>query len=243
MYIPSVGGSSTPSASSASSTLKPNCSVSMANWYLRAYTCSAPVMKPCGKKKPGSQNTAGSPLVSHPRMNSILALKSLTHPARGFRLGYATFAQLSGTLLLSILSYMSSRSPLITTRPCSARRSSRRLLPTLLSRRLKRSISCPRTVPSEFTSPPAASAKVLSCASSRSSFPGRPARISCASSSTSSSPLLPSPPPPPVARGCIESTVSTTLRVSWSWKLMLALACIPNTSGASIAGRDLMYDT
>ena len=39
----------------------------------------------------------------------------------------------------------------------------------------------------------------------------------------------------------MDSTVSTSWRVSCSWKMMLALGCMPNTSGASVAGSCWMY--
>jgi hypothetical protein len=47
--------------------------------------------------------------------------------------------------------------------------------------------------------------------------------------STTSSLLFAPLPGPPAMRGWMLMIVSSILRVSWSWKLMLALGCMPNT--------------
>ena len=68
-------------------TLKSKVMVSIEMTALRAKFCRVPVRKACGKKNPEIQNTEGMPLSIHSLMNWILVTRSVTHAARGFRLG------------------------------------------------------------------------------------------------------------------------------------------------------------
>lgn len=51
------------------------------------------------KKNPEIQKLDGTFLSIHYYMNLILATKSITHELKGFKLGYDTFCQYSGTIL------------------------------------------------------------------------------------------------------------------------------------------------
>eukprot|EP00955_Chlamydomonas_euryale_P096011 364976-Chlamydomonas_euryale.AAC.2 len=126
----------------------------------------------------------------------------------------------------------------MTTRPRIAFCSSLRLDVIAPVRRLNRSISWPSTTLRLLSCPAAVRSNSPSAASSRTSTDPSDASSSADSSDTTSSePLPPLVPPPPPTRGWIDSTVSISRRVSCSWNEMLALACMPKTSGASVAGR------
>ena len=76
-----------PLALSASCTRVRNSRVSMGMRVFRAYICSAPVVKPWGKKKPEIQKEAGGPVRSHLSRVPRRSIKSLTQVPRGLREG------------------------------------------------------------------------------------------------------------------------------------------------------------
>lgn len=104
--------------------------------FLRAKFCKVPVRKAWGKKKPLIQKTGGMPLSIQVCMNTILSWRSMTHDARGFKLGYALDAQLLGTLLSYREFDMFSNASDITTRPWIAFNRSLRLDLMIFSSRL-----------------------------------------------------------------------------------------------------------
>mmetsp|Transcript_20942 Transcript_20942/g.67407 ORF Transcript_20942/g.67407 Transcript_20942/m.67407 type:complete len:210 (-) Transcript_20942:617-1246(-) len=205
----------------------------MGIWYLREKFCSAPVVKPWGKKKPASQNTGGLPFTSQSRMKSTLAFKSFTHDASGLSDGYAAASHTRGTLLSLIATYTESSSSLMSASPLMARCSSDSVRRSTPSSRLKRAISCFSTVPSESMCSPWNS-NVRSPASVSSRSPGSCARMSAASSDTTSSVLL--PVADEVLRGWMARHASSSCCASACWNEMAAFALMPNTSGWSTSG-------
>mmetsp|Transcript_3180 Transcript_3180/g.9034 ORF Transcript_3180/g.9034 Transcript_3180/m.9034 type:complete len:201 (+) Transcript_3180:671-1273(+) len=149
---------------------------------------------------------------------------------------------MAGTALFSMLVNIASSSKVITTCPLTAFCSSDSDERSRCVSRLKRSISCPSTTLSEFSCPVSVRSNSPSAASvSMSMSVGTSASSAAAISSTISSGLLTPPPLAPPTLGWMPSTVSRSFADSCCWNEMLALGCMPNTSGASVSGSARMY--
>lgn len=83
--------------------LKLNTNQSIGIYFYGCLACywRTPVRKPCGKKKLESQQLFVVPSSSQLLINITLYLKSFIQDAKGFKLGYDTFFQFSGTLFIS----------------------------------------------------------------------------------------------------------------------------------------------
>mmetsp|Transcript_74172 Transcript_74172/g.140292 ORF Transcript_74172/g.140292 Transcript_74172/m.140292 type:complete len:246 (-) Transcript_74172:790-1527(-) len=183
---------SAPSSSFGVRTLKSKSvwSMGILNW--RAKFCSVPVMKACVKKNPLTQYRLGGFFDSNQlRKKSSRSKKSFTHAPKPFREGYETFPHPTGTLPFTMLLPIASNSPLITTKPFTARWISLRLDATSPMTRLKRISSCTSTVFMHSSYNTGKSSKATSTSYCSGIFPW----MSRASSSSVSSHDFPAPPP------------------------------------------------
>mmetsp|Transcript_3575 Transcript_3575/g.14887 ORF Transcript_3575/g.14887 Transcript_3575/m.14887 type:complete len:324 (-) Transcript_3575:1816-2787(-) len=197
---PSSGASFTPSSRNGLTAVAKS-SVSIAIFVLRAYICSAPVMKPCGKKKPLIQKLGGGPSRTQLSTKATRAKKSSIHEARGFSDGYAAASHAGGTFWNRNAWYMVSSAGDMTTRPLIAFSSSRREDRTSWMSTLNLSISCAQNTPSEFMLPSAILANVVSLLPLRVSMPGSRDAMPSATTRTCSSGVsdLGAPAAPPAA--------------------------------------------
>mmetsp|Transcript_53885 Transcript_53885/g.129831 ORF Transcript_53885/g.129831 Transcript_53885/m.129831 type:complete len:261 (-) Transcript_53885:861-1643(-) len=208
---------------------------------LRECVCSAPVMKPCGKKKPLSQYDIGGPWFTHLPIMARRAYRSSTHGVNGLSDGYAAFSHRSGTIWKRKHWCIASSSADMTTRPLMAFFSMASDDLITLTSLLKRTISCSQNTPIEFTLPLLVFAKVSGEALRLSKGSGSFSRMSSAISPTISSGVL--PPALPEARGCMLMIVRIRSPVSFRFNVISAFSCRPKVSGASSSGSCSMYDS
>mmetsp|Transcript_57223 Transcript_57223/g.123077 ORF Transcript_57223/g.123077 Transcript_57223/m.123077 type:complete len:258 (-) Transcript_57223:3736-4509(-) len=186
--------------------LEKNSNASMGIFVLRECNCNAAVMKPCGKKKQGSQKLFGGPFMSQSTMNLMRRMKSSTHEFKGFMHGYATLVQLPGTFCTKKELYMPSKSADIKTMPLIALPSILRLALMTLIIFWKREYSWPWKTPMEMIPPPAIFLYVVAWAIFVFAASGIALTKASAMSEAMSSGLL--PPPAEAIRGCTLITVS-----------------------------------
>mmetsp|Transcript_4946 Transcript_4946/g.11865 ORF Transcript_4946/g.11865 Transcript_4946/m.11865 type:complete len:211 (+) Transcript_4946:346-978(+) len=205
------GGESLRSSTSIFSTRVSTVTSSNAQpWCLRATSCRMAVSKPCGLKKPVSQNDLGRPFLSQRSHCSKRWRRAGNHTPR---VGdcHDTAVQLGGTRA-SKRAFMASMSPAErTTVPAMASCRSRRVERVRLITFCRRSSSWRKAMLMGFW---AFILAMICLASSRLKAGGILPSRSVARLFTTSSRVSPPPPPPPVL-GCVSRMVSNDSWAFW----------------------------